>query len=768
MQRLLAAPGSSGVTDEAIEEVIREVTKAQSLPTTPIPPQPSVEDLTEPQWAVNIVQQFQNATVIFNNLQTIAPGEDTPMVDAGFAETYGELKAAVEGLQQQIRDHSLGNQGQWKWLASGCEHFEAQVLSETTITRERIEKLEQVVAAQDAMFRELRAFTALISAKFTDMDNTVVTMAQNMDTMADNARRNATARRDEVRDIWTHLRTLASEKVKEQNEASREDVRRVNLASTESLEMNAAIGEANAKIANQRATISDLETRILILEKRVTTPQLGNPPQGDPVAPQPRVSLEGPLRSFERMDAFGNTRPEERTTPRGFVRGETEGQTPARPRRHRRRDPQPPPQPSVSPSPPPLSPVPSPHFAPRGRELYNRVTQTSGGNYTNMPPPPIVPNRQYIKPIEYKTPATFAGDGKTDFDTWWISVKRFIRNEDDRFRDDEHKVGWVGSIVTGKALAWWNGWMKRVDKGLAMTGWAAFEFAICKAYKNKNQNRKDLSALKAVEYEGDIQSFMATIDSLNITVGLQGVAYRDFILGKLPQTIRQRISMATRAEDDEDLRDQILEHGGEQEEFDAQEKYYKRWSQLSTTKEEGKVVRGNSEKKEKTIGTSGIGSKWKAVRNEPTATRSREEEGTQKRIWSSFEEATKGVPKETLTVRVKEGNCGRCGWKKGDQGAHAAIYCYRDMNPHLITPTRTRRAPQVSALGKRSNDEREGNDEDEAELQNPKRVASIAAFSHDVDRSEHAWSPQRRTYSAAMIEEHPDLLLYEEEEESDY
>ena len=127
--------------------------------------------------------------------------------------------------------------------------------------------------------------------------------------------------------------------------------------------------------------------------------------------------------------------------------------------------------------------------------MWNNMTQAPERDYTNMPPPPAFPTRPYIKPIEYKTPATFSHDSKVDFDSWWISVKRYIRNEEDRFKDNDHKVGWVGTIVGGKVLTWWDGWMKRVDKGLAQGGWDAFEFAICKAYKNKHQIRKDLSAL---------------------------------------------------------------------------------------------------------------------------------------------------------------------------------------------------------------------------------------------------------------------------------
>src|SRR3978361_2373100 len=159
--RLLAAPEE--VSEDMEEEITREIALASGTPDASarvVPPPPTVEDLSEPQWAINIVQEFQNATIIFQNLQQASPGEDTPMVDRQVVETYEELKKSVDELQHLVKHHSTGSQSQWKWLASGCEHFAAQVRSETTITKERIDKLEQVVAAQDAMFRELRTFSA--------------------------------------------------------------------------------------------------------------------------------------------------------------------------------------------------------------------------------------------------------------------------------------------------------------------------------------------------------------------------------------------------------------------------------------------------------------------------------------------------------------------------------------------------------------------------------------------------------------------------------
>jgi len=67
---------------------------------------------------------------------------------------------------------------------------------------------------------------------------------------------------------------------------------------------------------------------------------------------------------------------------------------------------------------------------------------------------------EFAKPIQIKEPKKFYGKAGEDFDTWWVLVQVYIRDQLERFPEDEQTIDWIGSLMESYPASWLIQWLK--------------------------------------------------------------------------------------------------------------------------------------------------------------------------------------------------------------------------------------------------------------------------------------------------------------------
>jgi hypothetical protein len=67
---------------------------------------------------------------------------------------------------------------------------------------------------------------------------------------------------------------------------------------------------------------------------------------------------------------------------------------------------------------------------------------------------------EYAKPINIKELKKFFGKAGEDFDTWWVLVQVYIRDQLERFPKDDQSIDWIGSLMESYAASWHIQWLK--------------------------------------------------------------------------------------------------------------------------------------------------------------------------------------------------------------------------------------------------------------------------------------------------------------------
>ena len=109
---------------------------------------------------------------------------------------------------------------------------------------------------------------------------------------------------------------------------------------------------------------------------------------------------------------------------------------------------------------PPPDPPPSNHGGHGGGRMSSRRRQ--------------IKELEFAKPIKNKEPKKFFGKAGEDFDTWWVLVQVYIRDQPERFPEDERTINWISSLMESYAGSWHIQWLKGTLAGTypkSMTGY---------------------------------------------------------------------------------------------------------------------------------------------------------------------------------------------------------------------------------------------------------------------------------------------------------
>ena len=238
--------------------------------------------------------------------------------------------------------------------------------------------------------------------------------------------------------------------------------------------------------------------------------------------------------------------------------------------------------------------------------------------------------------------------------------------------------------------------------------------------------------LLTLEYQGDIQSYLAKFNELNSRVNLTGQAMKRILITAITPEMYKNIwrKHGCIPDNDTDLLNAVREAGIEEEELEralvakkTMVRPQKEKEKDAAPKGEQKPAKGKEKEKAPEKATGGTGP---AVKDKYP---------DQEILWGSFSEATKGVPeKEISSHREKDADCRRCG---RDGHKIRACYVQTTIAGTKLAPPPKLPAGKVSAAGTKRTAE--------ADPEPAKEEEKVAAVPREIKKARTA-ATQRKVW----------------------
>jgi hypothetical protein len=143
-----------------------------------------------------------------------------------------------------------------------------------------------------------------------------------------------------------------------------------------------------------------------------------------------------------------------------------------------------------------------------------------------------MPDLQYPKPIKIKQPKRYEGKIGDDLDTWWIKMEVYIRDQPEKFPNDERTIDWIDSLMDKYAAAWHIQWIKGTISGKHPKLITGYIQALKLRFEDKDAKDEAYAALEKVRYEGCIRDMFTQIQMHNDKALVSGAAFKKIILDR--------------------------------------------------------------------------------------------------------------------------------------------------------------------------------------------------------------------------------------------
>lgn len=229
--------------------------------------------------------------------------------------------------------------------------------------------------------------------------------------------------------------------------------------------------------------------------------------------------------------------------------------------------------------------------------------------------------------------------------------------------NDQTKIRYASSCLTGKARTWFRGYRVQVNPGEAKRAgrdslrmdpkfwtWAYFEAQLRRSFGSKDQKEAALRKWDALTHTGTIDEFCNEVELLMWIVGLNQTAIEHKIRSSLKYELRKDWAK-------------------------VQNKPASLLDQLSLLREMGRPIEqfNKDNRKPEKEGTASSSTGGKRKREQDTTSRPAKKSRQESRPFGRFpskEEALKGIPKDVLDQRMAAKACWRCG-----RAGHRATDC---------------------------------------------------------------------------------------------
>ena len=279
------------------------------------------------------------------------------------------------------------------------------------------------------------------------------------------------------------------------------------------------------------------------------------------------------------------------------------------------------------------------------------------------------------KRLPMKGPELFDGT-HASFRLWWEKLRDYMGINSPSLPTDLLKIQTVGMHMKGGAYSWYQTRRRRMEAKNLTDDWDSFKSAIIERFTDRMERRKDFQKMRDLEYQGDVHTYLATLEEMNDRIGMTGKALKDTIATAISPEMHRNIFLryGRFPSKDADLIEAVREAGVIEEEILLSAAQIKKRKEA---KESGKSTKNSKESKQ-------------ASRAQPTAkdlgatNRSKKDFAHLPRIWDKMTDALKGVDQKQVD-RFKElhKDCWRCGWD-----GHRTINCrrLRDRDNNTLPP----------------------------------------------------------------------------------
>ena len=292
----------------------------------------------------------------------------------------------------------------------------------------------------------------------------------------------------------------------------------------------------------------------------------------------------------------------------------------------------------------------------------------------------------------------------------------------------------MGTFLRDQAADWYVKRKRTLHAAELNDNWEAFSEAMKDRFTDRQETGKDHEKLLALEYGGDIQTFLARFNELNSRVHLTGQALKRALTVAMSNNMHKSIwrKHGKIPDNDADLLQAVREAGIEEEELAKATTAKKAMARPQKEKEKEAVPKGKTEPKD---------AKFKEKVKTPakvtggTGPAVKDKYPDQEILWGSFAEAVKGVPDNEFTKhREGDADCRRCGrnWHKT-----RACFAQTTAEGTKLPPPPKIPSSKASAIGTKRTAE--------AEPEPAKEVANTAAVPRTIKRARTA-ATQRKVW----------------------
>jgi len=391
--------------------------------------------------------------------------------------------------------------------------------------------------------------------------------------------------------------------------------------------------------------------------------------------------------------------------------------------------------------PPPPDPPPSDHGGPSGRRPSRRQRR--------------IKDLESSKPIKIKEPKKFYGKPGEDFDTWWILVQVYIKDQPERFPEDERTIDWIGSLMDSYASSWHIQWLKGTLSGLHPKSMTGYVNALRLRFEDRDAKDEAYAELEKVRYEGCIRDMFTQIQTLNDKAAVTGAAFKKLVLERLPHKILEQMhTVDLTGRTDQEIMTIITNAGRTAEKWEAarnnlglKNQFKAKEKALSKFRKSEETSRPRNNKRTKPFERT-IRRKDKKPRKDDSK--------------------TEGIESSEIQRRRSAGECLRCAWPSDRKGSHRVADCRRpiklDKGTAAFPKAKEYQKMKVAGLQIESDSE-ESSDDEESDDEESDDEESDSEGSNDEESDDGGSEQSEGEYPD---NEEDDEQQEEEEEEGNW
>lgn len=296
--------------------------------------------------------------------------------------------------------------------------------------------------------------------------------------------------------------------------------------------------------------------------------------------------------------------------------------------------------------------------------------------YPDAVPPPV----RHIK-LTAITPKAYRGTVKEDLRAWLTEVEQFFATNEWMWTSERQRINFALSNTEDKAQEWARYYTKQMlgIDGIRLVpefaNWVNFRMEIEKRFINRDEALTAKGKWRDLRYT-DIETFIQDAVQLNIFMRRTGMDWKDEMLNKVPDKLRERMASKYQIEDEREWLDKLLTIGKAQERHADHERFRNRG--LPALDSRGKATEKRSQRYEQGALEARFAHKptppaasTPQTEQAPRAPRVRERDSSKPERHNDFAAAHAGVPEDLLKRRRASRACTRCGrqncwWRKCD------------------------------------------------------------------------------------------------------